>query len=105
MIRSVFHRVFVVWPSRTYRFMGSEAGSVPYGAMLAGVLIALGVGGLGALSAGLLDIGRTDAFWIGAGVGIGLGVVWLVYSVIVVGVLRLTGSDWSQVVRRWEESR
>lgn len=104
MIRSIFHRVFVVLPCRTYRYLGSDGGSVPVGAIVGGALLASVTGGLWALGTWVLGQPGADDFWIGAGVGVGLGMVWIVYTLVIVAVLRVTGSDWSQVLKRQRES-
>lgn len=97
MIRSLFCRVLIVAPCRTYRFMGSAHGAVPYPAMLAGALVAALAGAVWTLAAMISGADRSDAFWNGALAGILLGTAWLIYSAIVAGILRLTGKSYSQV--------
>ncbi|WP_145802971.1 hypothetical protein [Kribbella amoyensis] len=76
--------------------MASAGGSVPYPALLIGAGAAGAGGGIWALVAGTED---PDAFWKGAGVGIGVCVAWLIYSIAVVGVLRLAGKDHTKIAR------
>ena len=104
MNRSVFYRAFVVLPCRTYRYLGADGGSVPTGAVLGGALLASVTGGLWAMGANVLGRRGADDFWIGAGVGVGLGVLWILYTLVVVAILRVRGRDWSQVIKRQREA-
>jgi hypothetical protein len=93
----VLRRALIVAPCRTYKFVGSAQGSVPYPVMLTGVLVAALAGALWAVVAMVSGADRGDAFWWGAIGGLFLCISWLLYSIIVIGILWLTGRNWSHI--------
>lgn len=97
MIGSLFRRALIVAPCRTYKFMASAHGSVPYLAMLAGALVAALAGGLWTLAAMISGADRDSALTYGVLGGLLLDTTWLVYTVIVVGVLWLTGKSYTEI--------
>lgn len=87
--------VFIIAPCRTYQYMKSAGGSVPYSAMLGYLALAAVGGGVGALVALVMRGHPATAFWAGAGVGIGFGICWIAYTCIVVLAL-LAGRDYQK---------
>ena len=90
--------VFIIAPCRTYQYMKSAGGSVPFGAMLAYLALAAVGGGVAALVALVMRGHPATAFWTGAGIGIGIG--WVVYTSIVVLALHLAGRDYSEILKK-----
>jgi hypothetical protein len=99
-VGSTLYWRFVILPCRNYKAMGSAGGSVPYPAIL--VMLGAAVAGGGSVWAIAAAAGTSgsQALTVGPIVGLAACGVWLIYTAVVVGVLKAQGKDHSAMARQ-----
>jgi hypothetical protein len=98
-VGSTLYWMFVILPCRTYKAMGSAGGSVPYPAILVMLGAAVAGGGLAWAIAAAAGTSGSQALTVGPIVGLAACGVWLIYTAVVVGVLKAQGKDHSAIAR------